>query len=796
MKGIYKELTISVVVVLCFLVKLSFGQTRTSMTGRLPTENGTMSRTNATKTELENGINIGESFFLNRLRQGDSEAISSLDQFRQTVDTPMTLLHNFFQVFSRPDLRQRNGVFGLLHNLAIARGLLPNSLAIGANGLPIQHTTQQDISTVDSGNQSPVTTEMPLTIIDPRLDFQINDRNSIRSNANGRFVTINGNINRLSNNVIGSSEETQSEEIIDPTFSTTHRKLQSNTRPSQSVTRNSKSTNETNVIFPSVASRVFNANINQRTPDFDKINTGQRQVIQRDRITFDRNLKSVTTNTVNNNSIVQSTTIIPTRNFLAGGRFLSPSIILQTREDGSEPRGARIFSNALKSREKTQTINTINKQANSNMADNLKRTTSSVAKVQEDNITRFKRPSKLNFMLEMPVGVSIVGIMETVKPNNSISNKQSTDNIFLQQNDSKITAATGRELKSNQELDESIISQSKIKLNEDKSGLSLKDSGKRVIDEHRRSQNTLQNTNRNILQETEKDFLLQRVGHIQLDPKDHVLQVVGEMNLSLAEPELNIQRVGELNIGRRRQFIMDVRVNSTSAEDKILLQRVGVTNLVSGERLQLHGTGDVRLLTKERVIIQRVGLINFQKDPLKANDEVRIGIENQQSNTAGTVRSIFTIVPVGNATLKPSLLFLGRETGAIMNENSNETVLQFVGDVLSEMPLDRLNITHQNMSNSEQNVFNSENVAAINMSDRSTTNNQSSPVTIGTQIVRGWDNESILPVLRENVALKSNQERISFSNNPPIKVHLNSIGRIFSTVELKYENTMSGKDIR
>ncbi|KAH3848878.1 hypothetical protein DPMN_091261 [Dreissena polymorpha] len=83
-----------------------------------------------TPMESSDAFNFRDSFLVSRLQNGDTGAFRQLNELRQSVDTPITLMRNIFRLFREPpNIRDRNGFTGMMHNIAVARGLLPNSHA-------------------------------------------------------------------------------------------------------------------------------------------------------------------------------------------------------------------------------------------------------------------------------------------------------------------------------------------------------------------------------------------------------------------------------------------------------------------------------------------------------------------------------------------------------------------------------------------------------------------------------------------------------------------------------------------
>lgn len=817
-----------VAVVICTLLKYSYGQSgfrRGNIPARVPEDGGTVGNTMvrpfSDPPTINDGINIGESFFLNRLRQGDTDAFRRLGQLHNTVDTPMSLLHNFFQVFNRPDLRQRNGFFSLLHNLAVARGLLPNSLAIGSDGMPTGNVPAIPNSDTDASSTQQRNSNSVGTSVESNLNINTHSVETRQFNSNAENVNVNIGVNgvlRPEITTVNISTNTgRRGDRFRPIIVNRRQNIATGSNDITNVTRTNnvrlRNTIGTNIAsVPKVLVSQMQTNTGQLNAP--RINNAQSTNTQTDPSGVTQNIartigqnntvintRNIASNEISNESISSKRTLeFPS--FQTNGRFSPPSTRTERRrfsEDGEQQRGVQFLPRNVVSRIRNETVlNTLrelimNRTRNqTKSAATTKAATKETAAATGEAVTKeaetttvktvavienqpfkqifnIQRPSKLNFLIEMPSGVTLSNLNRFKGSGNF--DFTNTDRI---KNELKDAEASGTVQDSGIKVIDAIINTRMQNLD------NISVNGEITNNANFPAETSFQvtgDTNSILPTPASTKYILQKVGHVQLEPPGHILQLVGDMNLTLSQSNFTIQRVGELNLGQRRQFVMEVTVNASSTEDKILLQRVGSTNIVPGERVQLHGSGDVRLLTKERVIIQRLGFVRFHTDSVKE------GKENAgKSNETEEVRSVFRIEPLNSNVRKPGLLFLGNETNMILDGQSNETVLQFVGDILSEIPPDRLNITEEALINFNNTVTPFNDFTKVRNDQPLTTRDLST-----SPLIRQNFSDIVAPFLSESRESKLKQTRISVRKPLRARIKLNSIGRIFSTAEMKFE---------
>lgn len=487
------------------------------------------------------GINLGDSFLLSRLRQGDRNAFMHLHELQQSVDSPVSIVHDLFQLLRQPPERRGSNFMGLLHTLAVARGLVPNTHAFTVRRAGERLSSSEPVPSgslnvglnLRQANDSSIRhpTRIQQQIIDAMTKGHMSPNEEQRRNATDNVIETNPQDTSNARELIGKLEP---------------------------------STNKTNI------SHLENAWRNRST-SFEMSTTK-------------KNANTNIRKTAETEHEGENSSSIPGNfNSTVFGRFGLPPT---------------------------------NKTGNSHF----------------HSLSNKTVIDKINggFVLKMPKGIFI--------------NKRS---VIIEDT----TLDPGRLLE--------------VDIFYNSSSSSNSDGTKKETDE--------------------KQFVLQEVGEIDLKPKDVSYQYVGDMNYTVTHPQYVVQKVGEVGLGNRRQFLMKMNDNTGDLEKTVLLQRTGTTDLLPAEVVRVHGNGFTRLLTREKVVIERLGFVTFlQATPF--------GI----SHITGTINDL--TVPVLRVEPMQTKMFLSNnvrdgisnpqrfQSSAPVRKGTNDsgnvkTVLQYVGDL-------------------------------------------------------------------------------------------------------------------
>lgn len=490
-------------------------------------------------------INLGDSFFLSRLRQGDRNAFIHLHELQQSVDSPASMVHDLFQLLRQPPERRGSNFMGLLHTLAVARGLVPNTHAFTvrragerlSSSVPVPSNSLNVGLNLRQANDSSIRhpTRIQQQILDAMAKGHMSPNEEQRRNATG-------NIERVieTNPVVNSNER-------------------------EPIGKLELSTNKTNISHQKNAWRNHNTSFETSTTK--------------------KNVKTNILKTAETEHKGENSSAIP-------GNFNTPVF--------------GRFGHPL-------TNKTVNRSHFHSLSN----------KTVIDKVNG-------GFVVKMPKGVFI--------------NKRS---VIIED----------KSLNPGRLLEVDIFYNSSSSPNSD---------------------GTTKESN-------EKQFVLQEVGEIDLKPNDVSYQYVGDMNYTVTHPQYVIQKVGEVGLGNRRQFLMKMNGNFGDLEKTVLLQRTGTIDLLPAEVIRVHGNGFTRLLTREKVVIERLGFVTFlQATPFGT------------SHITGTINDL--TVPVLRVEPMQTQMFLNNnvrdglsnpqrfQSSAPVRKGTNDsgnvkTVLQYVGDL-------------------------------------------------------------------------------------------------------------------
>ncbi|WAR10175.1 TDRKH-like protein [Mya arenaria] len=594
---------------------------------------------------------IGESFLLTRLQQGDVDAFRRLSELRQSVDTPLTLMREFFSLFRQPLGVSRAGIAGLLQNIAVARGLVPNSHAfdvprsqfgnvapsvINPSSVfsPRQDTTTSSLSRafpvlfIPEASPPPATTTppMPVTTLD-----------TLAVPFNVMPTGTPPNIDPSSDNIIWIEGDSPTEEPIVRHNPAIFQPQPPFIRP---MIQRAPVQSTVPFITTTTAQPLFQVETpriesNEAVRSTSSTNKRQNEVTRGPRpsiVTWNR-LRPLTPSKQNIRPQFQGGQNVDPR--LQSGHHIRPSG--QTRRPRVEHKGHDIVA------EYDFIQNELNKPLSSIVLGLHNRD------VFNDTFIHGIQPS--SFMDPPPFDVRPTNppFME----NNPLPDSQKTSRA--------IDDVTGRIIEFSAGVP--VTNRSAFVINSNRTAqLDL------FVDQHE-----LPFTDVVQKAAATSGFILQEVGELNLQPTNFTYQLVGQTNMTA--PDLVIRNVGELDLGERRQFLMHMDGNETSGKQQVLVQRVGHTNVVPGERIAMHGEGEFRLVTRERVLLERVGFVRFQPLMNQSSDVIadslRVPVLRVEPLPGDPVQTSAGRWPEGDVQ------FLG---GASAGDNTT-TLLQFVSDI-------------------------------------------------------------------------------------------------------------------
>ena len=512
---------------------------------------------------------LGDSFLLSRLQNGDTRAFNHLSQLRQTVDTPFTVMQELLSIFSRPQQTSASGFAGILHNMAVARGIVPNSHAFDISGQPIQTTT---ISATDGP-----------TIVPPpgRVSrMETSTSSQIFSSGLSEFQT--------------QTSETTSTPSFIPTPAFPSNVVWIN-QLSQSQQTRIVSTTPRPLIRMLLGNTSFETSIPTHNGTFNKRNSK----------TFDITPSIQQSTTTESLDILH---LIRHGDLFANSRFdlpLQQSVVDKPNLD----------------------LNLIQ---------------SELTKPLSEIISEFDNVFKTNISINGEDLGSSLTMSELLHP-------FASDNQISPFNDTLSTSANTFKLDVELPID--------LRM-ENKNALIIQ-----ANDSDRLDFFTSQNNNTLTSdQGTTNAIVFQEVGPIRMRPENVTLQFVGDLNRTVTHTNISIHYVGELHLGKGRNFQQNIMRPGAEEFETVLMHRVSDMQRVPGERIIVHGNGSIRLVSKERVILEPIGFVRFQ--------EVNQSTKPENDNTIDV--PILRVEP-----LPPSLMetIYSRGVQPLDGSSANDTVL-------------------------------------------------------------------------------------------------------------------------
>lgn len=525
-------------------------------------------------------LNLGESFFLSRLRQGDRNALVHLNQLHQSVDTPASLLNYMFQLVRQPNAHRGSNLFETLHTVAVAKGLIPNTHAFvfrrpeGIAAMNLENNIRNEsgaAATEQLGNLTSNTTRIREF---SRIQQQIKD--TMGKGAVLDNVTIEEN--RPNNTGEGTQFNSSNIELFLPAL-----------RESSLEARLSKRQHKLNQFVQNdLGSRVNSSSVR---------------------------LWSILTeqNNVNNGSLNISPIEIDIVNV-------------------SEAVTAKTTYSTVKSEDEMTSLPSTPKTLNNGFNGRISVSTPFLSqRIGRIQVQSFNLPDKT-----------------TLKRKGNGGLRRQHNQVIL-------------------DLPEDLILTNKSVIVED-NGLN---SGRpTAIDVFPHS------TTKN---KSQREFMLQEVGELDLKPKNVIYQYVGDMNFAVSSPKQVKLKVSETNVGERRQFLMQVKGDSGDLDNTLLIHRLDPANLLPAEIHRVHGNGETRLVTKEKVVIERLGFVKF-----KPTHPLGLDVRSYKLDA-------ITVPVLRVEAVRKDFIIADRTTSKSDRAKNNtkhpfpETVLQFVGD-LSKRP--------------------------------------------------------------------------------------------------------------
>ena len=532
-------------------------------------------------------LNLGESFFLSRLCQGDSNALMHLNQLQQSVDNPFSTIHELFHTLRRPSEHRGSNIFGLLHNFAVARGLIPNTHAFVVR----KPELQQEINRASA--------------IAPPFESQPSDAAKVRgaSTIEQQILdTVNkGNASVNVTSPMSNNSDTQVNEDDDVGL-TTRLNIDSS--------------------LPAIMGNTLETRLNNKHHGFG-LNSVQHDIGTRTNNTGGRLWHTIAPPTNGNSAILNTA---PLSDLLTD--------ITSTKRENT------LLSELFTTKIPMQTIaQTLDLDAIPDKNDRKQ--------TNRETNRQFKEPFQNVPFASLRIGkVALQPIYHEPTPDS----KQVGQSSMIE-GDTVLELPKGVEI-NNRSV---IVADSRMELG-------------------RLMEIDVFSDNKQASESAKREFILQEVGELDLRPKDVTYQYVGDMDVHIPHPNSVVQRFSELNFEHNRKFVMQIDGDSGRLDNTAVAQKIGPSSLLPGEVIRVHGNGATRLVTKERVVIERLGFVKFQTaQPL--------GVEKR------TYRLNYVTVPVLRVDVSRKNFIIANHTdGKDLDKNGVSThkpQLQYVGDMLT-----------------------------------------------------------------------------------------------------------------
>lgn len=525
-------------------------------------------------------LNLGESFFLSRLRQGDRNALLHLNQLHQSVDTPASLLNGLLHLVRQPNARRGSNLFETLHTIAVARGLIPNTHAFvfrrpeGIAAMNVENNIRNESGaavTEQFGNLTSKTTRIREL---SRIQQQIKD--TMRKGVVFDNVTIEEN------------------------------------RPNNTGDGTQLNSSNIDLFLPALRESSLEARLNRRQHELN-------QFVQND-----------VGSRVNGSSGRLWSILTEQNNVNNGSLNVSPNEIDIVSESAAVT--AKTTYSTVKSKDKMTSLPSTPKTLNNGFNGKISVSTPFLSqRIGRIQVQPFNLPDET-----------------TLKRKGNGGLRRQHNQVIL-------------------DLPEDLTLNNKSVIVED-NGFN---SGRPMeIDVFPHS------TTKN---KSQREFMLQEVGELDLKPKNVTYQYVGDINFSVSSPKQVKLKVSETNIGERKQFLMQVKGDSGDLDNTVLIHRLDPANLLPAEILRVHGNGETRLVTKEKVVIERLGFVKFKPTQPQGLDVRSYKLD------------AITVPVLRVEAVRKDFIIADRTTSKSERAKNNtkhpfpETVLQFVGD-LSKRP--------------------------------------------------------------------------------------------------------------